>query len=128
MNEADIFFGEKEPVEMPTAQRTNFGRYPARIRSVCDAFIEEMGWHCDPTTKKIVAAGAKRFVDVHGDNPALLVRTIRHLRRNARHIYQNIASPGSLITPARKFAGSPDADSAEHRQKYRLPEDYDETE
>ena len=116
MNEADLILGKKKHAEMPTSQRTHFARYPARIRAICDAFIEEMGWTTDPTTKKIVAAGAKRFVDVHGNNPALLLRTIQQLRRNAPHIYQNIASPGSLITSARKM--TPDGDSEEARQRY----------
>ena len=102
MNDAEAFFGPKKHVEMPAAQRTHFGRYPARIRSVADAFLDEMGWGTDPTTKRIVAAGAKRFVDVHGDNPELVRRTIQHLERHAKHIYDNIASPGSLITAARK--------------------------
>ena len=126
MNEADLILGKKKHVEMPTAQRTNFGRYPARIRSVCDAFMDEMGWSADPTTKRNVAAGAKQFVDVHGENPDLVRKTIRHLKHRAPHIYKNIGSPGSLVNPARQFAGQPDPDSDEHRQKYRLPEDYDE--
>jgi len=102
-SEIDRFFGPKPEVEMPKAQPTHFGRYPARIRAVCDAFLDEMGWNADPTTIRIVAAGAKKFVDVHSDNPELVVRTIRNLRHKARHIYDNIASPGSLITPARKL-------------------------
>lgn len=103
MTELDNFFGPKPDTPMPSAQRTLFGRYPARIHSVCDAFLDEMEWNADPTTKRIVAAGAKRFVDVHGDNPELVRRTIQHLRHKAKHIYDNIASPGSLITPARKL-------------------------
>lgn len=102
-SDADRILGPKKHVEMPPVTRTHFGRYSVRIRSVADSFIDEMGWHTDPTTIRIVAAGAKRFVDVHGDNPELMRRTIQHLRHKARHIYDNIASPGSLITPARKL-------------------------
>ena len=114
MNEADKILGPKKHVEMPKPQRSRFSRYPARIRAVCDAFLDEMGWSADPTTKRIVAAGAKRFVDVHGNNPDLVRRTIRHLRHKARHIYDNIASPGSLITPARKLGKRKEEDT----QKY----------
>ena len=114
MSELDEFFGPKPKVEMPTAQPTLFGRYPVRIRSVCDAFIDEMGWGTDPTTKRNVAAGAKRFVDVHGENPELVRKTIRYLEHHAMHIYLNIGSPGSLINPARRFAGRSDTDT----QKY----------
>lgn len=116
MSELDKHFGPAPDVAMPTAQPTAFGRYPARIRAVADAFMEEMGWHCDPTTKRSVAAGAKRFVDVHGDNPGLLVRGIKKLRNTAPHIYDNIASPGSLITPCRRMGADPD--SVEARQRY----------
>ena len=118
MNELDNFFGPKPDTPMPTAQRTHFGRYPIRIRSVADAFLDEMGWNADPTTKRNVAAGAKRFVDVHGENPDLVRRTIKYLERNAMHVYLNIGSPGSLINPARRFAGRPDPDSEEGRKKY----------
>ena len=116
MSELDKHFGPKEPVAMPTARKTHFGRYPVRIRSVADAFMETMEWNADPTTIRLVAAGAKRFVDVHGENPELLVRTINRLERTARHIYENIASPGSLITAARKSKA--DSDSEAGRQKY----------
>ena len=116
MNDADIFFGPKPDTPMPTAQPTHFGRYPARIHSVCDAFLKEMDWNADPTTKRIVAAGAKRFIDVHGDNPQLMVRSIRKLKNTAPTVYDNIASPGSLITTARRMG--PDADSDEARQRY----------
>jgi len=121
MNEADAILGPKKHVTMPTAQPTDFGRYPARIRSVCDAFIQEMDWNLDPTTKRSVAAGAKRFVDVHGDSPSLLVRGIKHLKNNAKHVYDNIASPGSLITTCRKIGADPD--SEEFRSKYKSWED-----
>ena len=116
MSELDQYFGPKEHVEMPRAQRSNFGRYPARIRGVCDAFMKEMGWTPDPTTKRSVAAGAKRFIDVHGDNPLLMVRGIKHLRNIAPAVYDNIASPGSLITTCRRLGADPD--SEEGRQKY----------
>ena len=76
MSELDAYFGPKRTVEMPAPQVTLFGRYPVRIRAICDAFISEMGWHTDPTTKRIVAAGSRRFIDVHGDDVPLLVRTI----------------------------------------------------
>ena len=117
-SDLDKFFGPKLDVEMPAIQPSHFGRYPVRIRSVCDAFIDEMGWGTDPTTKRNVAAGAKRFVDVHGEKPDLVRRTIKYLERNAMHIYLNIGSPGSLINPARRFAGRSDPDSDEARQKY----------
>ena len=118
MNDADIFFGPAPTVEMPTAQRTDFGRYPARIRRVADAFVQEMGWNLDPTTKRDIAAGAKKFVDVHGEDPALVKRTIQHLKRNAPHIYENIASPGSLYKIARSLKRKPEGDSDEARQRY----------
>ena len=122
MSDLDDFFGPKPKVEMPTAQPTLFGRYSVRIRSVADAFMDEMGWNADPTTIRNVAAGAKRFVDVHGENPELGRKTIRYLERHAMHIYLNIGSPDSLTNPARRFGGRSDTDT----QKYRLPEGYDE--
>lgn len=115
MTDFDDLF-PKPDVSMPTARKTLFGRYPARIRSVADAFMETMGWNADPTTIRIVAAGAKRFVDVHGENPELVVRTINRLERTAKHIYDNIASPGSLITAARK--SKVDSDSEAGRRKF----------
>jgi hypothetical protein len=118
MSELDAYFGTKPETPMPTAQITHFARYPARIRSVCDAFMDEMCWTADPTTKRSVAAGAKRFVDVHGEDPKLLVRAIQRLKNNAPHIYDNISSPGSLITTARTLKRKPDPDSDEARQKY----------
>ena len=118
MNELDKHFGPKPDTPMPTAQPTHFGRYPARIRSVCDAFINEMGWNADPTTKRDIAAGAKKFVDVHGENPALVIKTIRYLKDNAPHIYDKIASPGSLYRTARHLKDKPDPDSDAARQRY----------
>ncbi len=70
MTELDKHFGPAPLAEMPKAQITQFGRYSVRIRSVADAFIDETGWHTDPTTIRIVAAGSKRFVDVHGNSPS----------------------------------------------------------
>ncbi|GAG02400.1 unnamed protein product [marine sediment metagenome] len=116
MNDADVFFGTKEPVEMPTAQPTHFGRYPARIRAVCDAFMDEMGWSADPTTIRDVAAGAKRFVDVHGDNPGLVRKTIRYIRHREPHIYKKIGDPGSLYKIARRFTNKPE----ENRDRYLI--------
>ena len=118
MNDADLILGKKKQVSMPTPQPTYFSRYPARIRSIADAFIEEMGWTTDPTTKRSVAAGAKRFVDVHGEDTALMIRAIKKLRNEAPHIYDNISSPGSLITTARSLKRKPEGDSVEARQRY----------
>jgi len=123
MNAADKHFGTKKHVAMPPAKQSHFGRYPARIRSVADAFIDEMGWNTDPTTIRDVAAGAKRFVDVHGERPELVRKTSRHIKHTAPHIYKKIGSPGSLYKIARGLAGKePDEDTS----KYELPEDYDE--
>ena len=110
MTELDRFFGPKPEVEMPKAQITHFGRYPARIRGVCDAFLDEMGWNADPTTIRDVAAGAKRFVDVHGDNPGLVRKTIRYIRHREPHIYKKIGDPGSLYKIARRFTNKPEED------------------
>ena len=118
MNEADSILGPKKHVEMPTAQVTLFGGYPVRIRSVADAFMDEMGWNADPTTIRDVAAGAKMFVDVHGENPELVRKTIRYLEHREPHIYKRIGSPGSLYKIARRFTDKSDSDSDEHRQKY----------
>ena len=118
-SELDKHFGPKPAVAMPPAKPSRFGRFQARIRATCDAFAEEMGWNLDPTTKRIIAAGAKGFVDVHGDKPRLVKRTIQHLKNTAPHIYENIKSPGSLITTARTLSRKPDPDSPEGRERYR---------
>ena len=118
MTDADLILGRKKKVDMPTAKRSHFGRYPVRIRSVADAFMDEMGWSADPTTIRDVAAGAKRFVDVCGENPELVRKTIRHLKHNAPHIYRKIGSPGSLYKTARGLGATVDADSDEARQRY----------
>ena len=123
MSELDKHFGPKPAVAMPPAKQSHFGRYPVRIRSVADAFIDEMGWNTDPTTIRDVAAGAKRFVDVHGERPELVRKTIRHIRHRLPHIYKKIGDPGSLYKIARGLDGSePTVDTS----KYELPEDYDE--
>ena len=123
MSELDKFFEPREKPAMPPAKQSHFGRYPVRIRSVADAFIDEMGWNTDPTTIRDVAAGAKMFVDVHGERPELVRKTIRHIKHTAPHIYKKIGSPGSLYKIARGLAGKePDEDTS----KYELPEDYDE--
>lgn len=109
-SEADLILGPKKHVEMPPVTRTHFSRYPARIRAVCDAFLDEMEWSADPTTIRDVAAGAKRFVDVHGDNPELVRKTIRYLRHREPDIYKKIGSPGSLYKIARRFTNKPEED------------------
>ena len=123
MNDADKHFGPKPAVAMPPAKQSHFGRYPVRIRSVADAFMDEMGWNTDPTTIRDVAAGAKRFVDVHGERPELVRKTIRHIKHTAPHIYKKIGSPGSLYKIARGLAGKePDEDTS----KYLVGVDEDE--
>ena len=86
------------------AKRTNFGHYPD-VQDLCDAFLEEMGWAPNRWTIKQVAAGARDFVEVHGQNIELMLKTIRRLKREAPHVYKNIASPRSLITAARSNTG-----------------------
>ncbi len=117
-SELHELFEPREKPAMPSVQQTLFGRYPARIRSVADAFMNEMGWNGDPTTIRDVAAGAKKFVDVHGENPELVRKTIRHIKHRAPHIYRKIGSPGSLYKIARGLVDGADTDSDEHRQKY----------
>ena len=120
-SELDKHFGPAPPVEMPTAQVTHFGRYPA-VQSLCDTFHREMGWGTDLYTIGQIAAGARDYALAIGHDTALLLRTIKKMKREK----MSIGSPRSCITFAREMLHSPDADSAEHRQKYRLPEDYDE--
>ena len=120
-SEADLILGPKKHVEMPTAQVTHFGRYPD-VQDLCDAFWNFMGWGTDSYTIQQIVAGAKDFNLAIGNKPDLLLRALKKMKKNK----MSIGSPRSCITFAREMLHSLDADSDEHRQKYRLPEDYDE--
>ena len=111
MNEADLILGPKKHVEMPPAKPSHFGRYP-EIQALCDVFITEMGWGHDAYTIQQVVAGARDFVLAIGNDPKLLLHTIKKMKREKL----NISSPRSCITLARNT--TPDADSPEARQKY----------
>ena len=110
-SEADLILGPKKRVEMPAAQQTHFGRYPD-VQSLCDTFLEEMDWGHDLYTIQQVVAGARDFVLAIGNEPKLLLHTIKKMKREKL----NISSPRSCITLARNM--TPDPDSDEARQKY----------
>ena len=120
MNEADLILGPKKHVEMPAAQITHFGRYPA-VQDLCDTFWEFMEWNTDAYTIQQIVAGAKDFNLAIGNKPDLLLRALKKMKKNK----MSIGSPRSCITFAREM--TPDADSDEHRQKYLKGVD-DETE
>jgi hypothetical protein len=111
VNDADVFFGTKEPTEMPPAQPTHFARYPD-VQTLCDVFLEEMDWNNDAYTVQHVVSGARDFVLAIGNDPKLLLHTIKKMKLEKL----NISSPRSCITLARNI--TPDADSEASRQKY----------
>lgn len=111
MNDADVFFGTKEPTEMPPAQPTHFGRYPD-VQDLCDTFLTEMDWNHDLYTIQQVVAGARDFVLAIGNKPKLLLRATQKMKKKKL----SISSPRSCITAAREM--TPDADSQENRQRY----------
>ena len=117
MSELDNFFGPKPPTEMPPAQPTHFGDFPA-VQPLCDAFLEEMDWNPDPYTVQQIVAGAIDYALAVNHDPALLIRATKKMKRNE----MSIGSPRSCITYGREMLHSPEVDT----QKYRLPEDYDE--
>ena len=80
MNDADVFFGTKEPVEMPTAQPSHFGRYPD-VQELCDVFWNFMGWGTDSYTIQQIVAGARDFKLAIGNKPALLIRALGKMKR-----------------------------------------------
>ena len=112
-SELEEWFGPKPPTEMPTAQITHFGRYPA-VQSLCDTFLEEMDWNTDAYTKQQIVAGAKDFNLAIGNKPDLLLRALKKMKKNK----MSIGSPRSCITFAREMLHTPDSDSEEARQKY----------
>lgn len=116
-SELDKYFGPKPETMMPNAKPSYFAEYPL-FQEVCDAFMEEMNWTPDPWTTKAVIAGGRDFYAAHGNNPSLVRRTIRWLKRNSPEIYSNIASPRSLITKARSMGAKADSDSEQERRKY----------
>lgn len=122
MNDADLILGPKKHVEMPPAQPTHFGRYPA-VQSICDVFHKEMGWGTDLYTIGQIAAGARDYALAIGHDTSLLLRTIKKMKREKL----SIGSPRSCISIARELWHSPDADSQENRQRYLRGVD-DETE
>ena len=111
MSELDSFFGPKPTTEMPPAKPSHFGRYPD-VQQLCDVFLEEMSWNHDLHTIQQVVAGARDFVLAIGNEPKLLLHTIKKMKREKL----NISSPRSCITLARNM--TPDPDSDEARQKY----------
>ena len=111
MNEADRIRGSKKRVEMPAPQITYFAHYPD-VEELCNTFLTEMGWNHDLYTIQQVVAGARDFVLAIGNDPKLLLHTIKKMKREKL----NISSPRSCITLARNM--TPDADSHEARQKY----------
>ena len=120
MSELDKYFGPKPTTEMPPATPTHFARYPD-VQSLCDVFLEEMEWGHDLYTVQQVVAGARDFVLAIGNDPKLLLHTIKKMKLEKL----NISSPRSCITMARNT--TPDTDSEESRQKYVWEVD-DETE
>lgn len=108
MNDADLFFGEKKHVEMPTAQITHFARYPD-VQNLCDVFLDEMDWNHDLYTIQQVVAGARDFVLAIGNEPKLLLRATKKMKKKKL----SISSPRSCITAAREMR-SPEVDT----QKY----------
>jgi len=108
---ADLILGKKKHVDMPAAKRSPFARYPD-VQVLCDTFIEEMDWNTDPYTIRQIAAGARDFKRAVGNDPKLLLHTIKKMKRDKL----TIASPRSCITIARRT--EPDSDSEESRQRY----------
>ena len=111
MSELDKFFGPAPDVSMPAPQVTYFGRYPD-VQELCDTFLSEMDWNHDAYTIQQVVAGARDFVLAIGNDPKLLLHTVKKMKREKL----TIASPRSCITIARNM--TPDADSEESRQRY----------
>jgi hypothetical protein len=110
-SELDRFFGTQQKPELPPAQPTHFARYPD-VQSLCDVFLEEMDWNNDAYTIQQVVAGARDFKLAIGNDPKLLLHTIKKMKLEKL----NISSPRSCITLARNM--TPDTDSEESRQKY----------
>ena len=108
MSELDAFFGPKETVRMPPVERSYFGKFP-EMEELCNLFLSEMEWGHDLYTIQQVAAGGRDFVLAIGNNPALLLRAIKKMKRKKL----SISSPRSCITAAREMR-SPEED----RQKY----------
>ena len=108
MNDADLILGPKKNVEMPPAQPTHFARYPD-VQDLCDVFLEEMDWNHDLYTIQQVVAGARDFVLAIGNEPKLLLRATKKMKRKKL----SISSPRSCITTAREMR-SPEEDT----QKY----------
>ena len=112
-SDADLILGPKKHVEMPPAQITHFGRYPA-VQDLCDTFWEFMGWGTDAYTIQQIVAGAKDFNLAIGNNPDLLLRVLKKMKKNK----MSIGSPRSCITFAREMLHSLDPDSDKARQRY----------
>ena len=111
MNDADLILGRKKDVDMPTAKRSHFARYPD-VQVLCDTFIEEMEWNNDPYTIRQIAAGARDYKQAVSNDPKRLLKAIQRMKREKL----SIASPRSCITIARRT--EPDPDSEESRQRY----------
>ena len=111
MTDADLILGKKKHVDMPSAKRSHFARYPD-VQVLCDTFIEEMDWNTDNYTIRQIAAGARDFKSAVGNDPKLLLKTIQRMKRDKL----TIASPRSCITIARRV--EPDPDSEASRQRY----------
>lgn len=97
MNDADKHFGPKQPVAMPTARRTLFGRYPD-VSVLCDTFADEMGWKLDGYTIRTIAAGARDYRQAIDNDPKRLLKAIQKMKKAGL----SIASPRSCITTARR--------------------------
>lgn len=107
----------KYGVEAIKGKRTHFGHYPD-CQDVADAFLDYMGWMPDPFTIKQVAAGARDFVAVFGNNYGLLVKTLRHIERNEPEVWARVASPRSCITHARRMGKKEAMTDEERRRRY----------
>ncbi len=103
--------------ESDRIRQTHFGHVP-QFQEVCDAFLDEMGWDPNPFTIKQVAAGGRDFYQVHGNQPELIRKTIRYVRKHEPDFFKMIASPRSLVNKARRFTGTNNADSEKSRRRY----------
>ena len=111
MSELDKYFGPREEVQVPPAERSYFGKFP-EVEEMCNLFLSEMEWGHDAYTIQQVVAGARDFVLAIGNDPKLLLHTIKKMKLEKL----NISSPRSCITLARNM--KPDGDSEEARQRY----------
>ncbi len=108
MSKLDEYFGPKKSVKMPPAKPTYFARHPD-VEDLCNTFLSEMEWHHDAYTIQQIVAGARDFKLAIGNEPNLLLHTIKKMKREKL----TIASPRSCISLARNM--TPDADKDTQR-------------